>query len=228
MSGRRTITQARGDVNGDGIPDRVWLSGYQEAEGSMWQGIQLRIQDGASCRETRLSLPEDAGYNPRLTLCPLAGRDRLDILTSVDSGGSGGTGYYTVFGWLNRGYRRLFETAAYNAAYQYDVNYADGYAVTVYSRANGAEYRLCLSNPEALAELYGPEGKLKAPRQGMADPLGMMTPLTLGEEDSCALLAVQQISGLYHADRLGIMLNLLRWNGLRFALETQYLGLPGS
>ena len=89
MTGRRTITQARGDVTGDGIPDRVWLSGYQETEGGMWQGIQLRIQDGASCRETRLSLPEDTGYNPRLTLCPLTGRDRMDILTSVDSGGSG-------------------------------------------------------------------------------------------------------------------------------------------
>ena len=112
MTGRRTITQARGDVTGDGIPDRVWLSGYQETEGGMWQGIQLRIQDGASCRETRLSLPEDTGYNPRLTLCPLTGRDRLDILTSVDSGGSGGTGYYTVFDGLKRGFRRLFETAA--------------------------------------------------------------------------------------------------------------------
>ena len=39
MTGRRTITQARGDVTGDGIPDRVWLSGYQETEGGMWQGI---------------------------------------------------------------------------------------------------------------------------------------------------------------------------------------------
>ena len=228
MTGRRTITQARGDVTGDGIPDRVWLSGYQETEGGMWQGIQLRIQDGASCRETRLSLPEDTGYNPRLTLCPLTGRDRMDILTSVDSGGSGGTGYYTVFGWLNRGFRRLFETAAYNAAYQYDVTYADGYTVQVYSRANQAEYRLCLRNPEAIAGLYDQEGKLTTPRQGMADPLGLVVPLSLQGDGRWKLLAAQELSGLYHADRLGTMFNLLRWNGLRFALESQYLGLQGS
>lgn len=228
MTGRRTITQARGDVTGDGIPDRVWLSGYQETEGSIWQGIQLRIQDGASCRETRLSLPEDTGYNPRITLCPLTGRNRLDILTSVESGGSGGTGYYTVFGWLNRGFRRLFETAAYNAAYQYDVAYADDYTLRVFSRANQAEYLLCVRNPEALAALYDPQGKLTAPRQGMADPLGLAAPVSLRGDGRWSLLTAQQLSGLHHADRLGVMFNLLRWNGLRFALESQYLGLPGS
>ena len=187
MTGRRTITQAREDVTGDGIPDRVWLSGYQETEGGMWQGIQLRIQDGASCRETRLSLPEDTGYNPRLTLCPLTGRDRMDILTSVDR-----------------------------------------YTVQVYSRANQAEYRLCLRNPEAIAGLYDQEGRLTTPRQGMADPLGLVVPLSLQGDGRWELLAAQELSGLYHADRLGTMFNLLRWNGLRFALESQYLGLQGS
>ena len=228
MTGGRTITQARGDVTGDGIPDRVWLSGYQETPGGLWQGIQLRIQDGASCRETRLSLPEDTGFNPRLTLCPLTGRNGLDILTSVDSGGSGGTGYYTVFGWLNRGFRRLFETAAYNAAYQYDITYTDDYAERVYSRANQAEYRLCLRNPEALATLYDGEGKLAAPRQAMADPLGLLVPLTRQGNGCCELLAAQELSGLFHADRLGTMFNLLRWNGLRFALASQYLGLSDA
>lgn len=227
MTGRRTIAQTSGDVTGDGIPDRVWLTGYQEADSSAWQSIQLRVQDGASYRETRLSLPEDAGYHPRVTLCPLTRPGRLDILISLDSGGSGGIGYYTVYSWMNRGFRRIFETAAYNAAYQYDITYEPGRTVLISSRANGNRYRLSLvgRDPAVLQELYAPDGSLLMPGSGFADPLGLLLPVDPDGEGVFALLAGQGISGLFHADRLGEMFNLLRWQGTRFALKEQLLGL---
>ena len=42
MTGRRTITQARGDVTGDGIPDRVWLSGPVRRRNVSSGGAQSR------------------------------------------------------------------------------------------------------------------------------------------------------------------------------------------
>ena len=70
MTGRRTITQARGDVTGDGIPDRVWLSGYQETEGGMWQGIQLRIQDGPAAGKPACPCPRIRDTIPGLPCAP--------------------------------------------------------------------------------------------------------------------------------------------------------------
>ncbi len=229
MSGRIVITQAKGDLTGDGIPEVAALTGFQEEGSSAWQGIRLEIQDGASCLVTRLALQQDAGYDPRLLIGSLTGAGRQDVLVSIDSGGSGGLGYYTVYAYRDGAYRRIFDTEDYQAAYSYEIDYLDQYAVRAVSHHNGQAYLIDLSarEPAYLSEIYLPDGMLREARKGFVDPPGLLYPADINGDGVLELVVYQRISGLYHADGLGDFINMLAWDGRQFALAGQTVGVFG-
>ena len=62
------ISFKRGDVNGDGIPDNVYLTGIKTLDSPFTQNITLVIQDGRTGRFTSIPLSDNLGYNPKLFL----------------------------------------------------------------------------------------------------------------------------------------------------------------
>ena len=95
------VAYARGDVNGDRVPDNVYLTGTRTPDSPFIQNITLVIHDGATGLFTRIPLSENAGYIPSLFLRDFTGDGVNDILISIASGGSGAFMYYYIFSFIN-------------------------------------------------------------------------------------------------------------------------------
>ncbi|WP_339148640.1 MULTISPECIES: hypothetical protein [unclassified Sutcliffiella] len=55
------VASATGDVNGDLIPDSVYVTGYRESEVSIIQNMVLGIRDGATGVSVSIPLKENMG-----------------------------------------------------------------------------------------------------------------------------------------------------------------------
>jgi hypothetical protein len=224
------FSYASGDVNGDGIADNVFLTGYKEPGSQFVRNITLVVQDGSTGRFYQTVPRENAGYDPALFLGDFTGDGVLDIMVSIASGGSGATMYHYIYSDLDNQMRLLFDSGQYNSEYKYDVTYKDWYVVEVVSRNNRMRYLLDISNKgsEYLDEIYYRNGKLKAPIEGFVNPLSVLQPVDLDYDRILELMAFQKIAGRYNADSLGYIQNFLRWDGQRFVLYNQYTAIFGS
>jgi hypothetical protein len=224
------VSFACGDVNGDRIPDNIYLTGTKTPDSPFIQNITLVIQDGATGLFTSIPLKENAGYNPTLFLCDFTGDGVNDILISIASGGSGEIMYYYIYSFINNIAKLLFDFSVYNDQYKYDVTYRDYYKVEIISRKNNTKYIIDISNKgaEYLNEIYDENGKLKAPITGFVNPLSGLYPIDFDSNKVFELLAYQRIAGRYNADSLGYVQNTLKWVNNMFILDNQYVAIFGS
>jgi len=224
------VSYARGDVNGDRIPDNVYLTGIKTPDSPFSQNITLVIQNGRNGMFTSIPLRENVGYNPVLFLGDFTGDNVSDILISIASGGSGGIMYYYIYSFMNNRVQLLFDFDVYNEKYKYDVTYRDNYKVEVTSKKNNVKYLIDISYKGAdyLNEIYDGNGNLKVPINGWVDPLSGLYPVDFDLNNVYELLAYQQIAGRYHADSLGYVLNTLKWKNNIFVLDNQYVAIFGS
>jgi hypothetical protein len=230
MRNSGVVAFAMGDVNGDNIPDNVYVTGSKESDVSMVQNMTLVIQDGATGGFVNIPLKENSGYDPRLFLGDFTGDGVNDILITIPTGGSGGTTYNYIYSFVNNTPSFLFDSNVYNQLYQYEVTYKDNYKVEVLSKINKTKYLIDLSlrGPDYLNEIYDANGKLKTTISGWVDPLSGLYPMDFEFDKVYELFAYQQIAGRYHADSLGYIQNRLKWNGNMFILDYQDLAIFGS
>lgn len=224
------VAYAIGDVNGDKVPDNVYLSGTKTPESPFIQNITLIIQDGRAGTFTSIPLSDNAGYNPTLFLGDFTGDGVEDILIGIASGGSGGIMYYYIYSFINNLAQLLFDFNVYNNQYQYTVTYLDNFKVEVISKINNAKYLIDISlrGADYLNEIYDVNGKLKSPISGFVNPLSGLYPVDFDSNKVYELLAFQKIAGRYNADSLGYVQNILKWNNNMFILDTQYVAVFGS
>lgn len=225
----KVVSFARGDVNGDGVPDNVYLTAVMTADSPFLQNITLIIQDGINGRFTRIPLKENAGYNPRLFLGDFTGDGIKDILISIDSGGSGAIMFHYIYSFKNNIPQLIFDFEEYNQEYQYTINYLDNYKVEAISHKNNEKYiiDISLKGEDYLNEIYDKNGKLINPITGFVNPISSMYPIDFDSNGVYELLAYQKIAGRYNADSLGYFLNVLAWNGNEFALDNQNVAIFG-
>lgn len=226
----RIAAYARGDVNGDRIPDNVYLTGRKTPDSPFIQNITLIVQDGTTGRLKGIPLSENAGYNPTLFLGDFTGDGVDDILVSINSGGSGGIMYHYIYSFANNAAKLLFDFNAYNEEYNYDITYKDNYKVEVISQINNEKYIIDITYKGAdyLSEIYDVNGKLKQPISGFVNPLSGLYPVDFDSNGVYELLAYQKIAGRYNADSLGYVLNTLKWKDNKFVLDNQSVAIFGS
>jgi hypothetical protein len=227
MTVQSIVSFLRGDVNGDGIPDNVYLTGIKTSDSPFTQNITLVIQDGRTGRFTSIPLSDNSGYNPRLFLGEFTGDGMDDIFISIDSGGSGAIMYHYIYSLTNNIPQLLFDFNSYNEEYNYEVTYKDNYRVEVISRKNDKNYIIDIStrDQEYLHEIYYENGKLKSPISGFVNPLSGLYPVDFDSNNVYELLAYQKIAGRYNADSLGYVLNTLKWKDNMFILDNQYVAI---
>lgn len=220
----------RGDVNGDRVPDNVYLTGTKTPDSPFIQNITLVIQNGMTGMYASIPLKENAGYNPTLFLGDFTGDGVDDILIGIASGGSGGIMYYYIYSFINNIARLLFDFNVYNEQYKYDVTYQDNYKVKVISKINNTKYLIDITykGTDYLNEIYDANGKLKNPITGFVNPLSGLYPVDFDSNNVYELLAYQKIAGRYNADSIGYILNTLKWSSNMFGLDNQYVAIFGS
>ncbi|WP_433944272.1 VCBS repeat-containing protein [Paenibacillus sp. SN-8-1] len=219
-----------GDVTGDKVPDTVTLTGHAGAAGSPFiTGITLVVHSWGDRRTYRVPLRNNAGYQPTLFLGDFTGDNIDDVLVRIDSGGSGAMTYDYVYTFTEGQPRLLFDSDQYNQQWNYTVNYLDFYRLQVNSPHSGNTFTVDISSrgKEYLNQIYNPDGTLKKPVQGFVDPLSGLYPIDLERDGTYELMALQGVSGLYHADRFGYITNLLKWNGSSWELAQQWFSFLG-
>lgn len=223
------VSYARGDVNGDGAPDNVYLTGTKTQDSPFIENITLVIQDGITGRFTRIKLKDNAGYNPTLFLGHFTKNRANEILIGINSGGSGGMMYYYIYSFVNNKTKVLFDFNIYNDQYKYDINYMNNYKVEVISNENNTKYIIDISykGTDYLSEIYDKNGVLKQPISGFVNPISGLYPVDFDSDNIYELLAYQKIAGRYNADSLGYVLNTLKWNDKIFALNNQNIAIFG-
>lgn len=224
------VAYARGDVNGDRVPDNIYLTGIMTSDSPFVQDITLVIQDGMTGIFTSILLKENTGYSPTILLRDFTGDGVSDILIGINTGGSGGIMYYYIYSFINNTPRLLFDFDVYNQQYEYQVNYKDNYNVEVISEKNNEMYIIDISNRDEdyLNEIYDKDGNLKAPIEGFVNPLSGLYPVDFDSNGVYELLGYQKIAGRYNADSLGYILNTLRWKDNMFVLDNQNVAIFGS
>jgi hypothetical protein len=225
-----TFDYKQGDVNGDKIPDIIYLTGNKTPDSPFVQDITLVIIDGKNDNVYKIPLETNAGYNPTLFLGDFTGDDTLDILVSMDSGGSGGVQYHYVYSFLNNKPKILFNYNDFNRAYKYKVIYRDYYKVDIISITLNTIYAIDIKykGQDYLSEIYYENGKLKKPIEGWVNPLSSLWPIDIERNGTYELYAVQRIAGRYNADALGYVETILQWNGFKFIPFQQYVAIFGK
>ncbi len=223
------VASALGDVNGDNILDYVYLTGMKMPESSFIQDITLNIKDGKTGITQSYKLASDAGYSPALFLQDLTGDKVKDILVSIASGGSGGIMFYYIFTDIGSQIKLIFDYEDYNNKFSYIVEFENFYQVSVTNIELRTKYLIDITYKgwDYLNEIYKPNGELKVPIKGWVDPLSGLYPIDFDSNGIYELLGYQSISGRYHADSLGYVQSVLKWNGKKFYLMEQYVAIFG-
>lgn len=231
VHGELILDRAHADVTGDGIPDEVRLLGYQKDVSSPYiTGISIIVRDGATSRIYRITPSQNEGYNPRLFLGDFTGDGIADILLTIDSGGSGATTYDDLYTLAGGHLRLLFNSEAYNNYWKYKVTYLDGYRLQLTNTNTGRVYTLDIASrgKAYLNEIYNADGTLKKPIEGWVDPLSGLYPVDFDRDGVYELMALQGVSGLYHADRFGYVTNILKWQNKGWILQDQWFSIYGT
>lgn len=222
----------KGDVTGDRVVDYVYLIGDQYEGESFTHNIRLKIVDGRTKCSTIISLKENEGYPKKLFLGDFTGDSVDDILVSIASGGSGGTGYFYVYSFLYNIPKLLFDYEKFNDEFVYQVNYMDDYKVKVISNSKNLNtvyiIDITYKGETYLSEIYDENGKLKEPITGWVDPLSSLYPIDYQVDDIYGLYGIQSIAGRYHADGLGYVYTSLKWDGQYFIPFYQTVGIYGD
>lgn len=224
------VASAYGDVNGDNVPDYIYLTGTRMPNSSFIQDIMLNIKDGKTGNRQSVKLLSDAGFSPSIFLGDFTGDRVKDILISIASGGSGGIMFYYIFTDIANQINMIFDYEDYNKKYSYNVEFQNYYQVSVRNIQLGTKYIIDITYKgwDYLNEIYESNGVLKAPIEGWVDPLSGLFPIDYDGNGIFELLGYQSISGRYHADSLGYIQSVLKWNGQKFYLMDQYVAIFGS
>lgn len=225
------LDMKQGDVTGDGIIDYVYLYGRKNVETDIFADqITLVIQDGRSNQTTTIPLSNNAGYNAKIFLGDFSKDNILDILVSIESGGSGGYGIFYIYSFKSNSPGLLFDIEQYNNSFSFNVNFEDNYKVSVASPTLDLLFTLDISNKgyDYLSQLYDGNGKLKQPVKGEVLAASALYPIVMNSISmSYDLLVLQRIIGISNSDTLGYLENFLSWNGTQFKstrLVTAILG----
>jgi hypothetical protein len=229
MNQPSVVAFANGDVTGDRIPDRIYLTGIRTPASPFIQNITLLVQDGRTNNVISVPLRENAGYNPTIFIGDFTGNGVDDILISIATGGSGGIMYHYIYSFVENTPQLLFDFNVYNEQYRYEVTYQNNYKVEVVSKINNKKYIIDISTKgaEYLNEIYDENGKLKSPITGFVNPLSGLYPVDFDSNKVYELLAYQKIAGRYNADSLGYVLNTLGWLDHQFILQNQNVAIWG-
>lgn len=221
------ITTIQADVTGDGVLDNISLTGEKDKDSDIFiKNITLVIEDGRTKRTEKITFANNAGYNPRLFIGDFTCDGVPEILISIDSGGSGGFGFYYIYSYKNNVVKKLFDAEEFNQLFKYDVVFREGCRVSVYSEYFMRTYLIDVSSRVDFYQeqgVYNRNCKLLKPTEGFVPGLNNLYPQKAENKDCYNLLALQRVIGLFGADTIGYLETTLVWDGSKFVGKSEII-----
>lgn len=212
-----------GDVNGDGTIDSVWLTGQKtSAEEIYADNISIVIQDGKTNSSMQIPLANAGGYGAQLYLGPFTSKQQLDILVSIDSGGSGGYIFAFLYTIRNNSAVLLLDSDSFNNSSVYDAVFKNNFKVEITSSSSDIRFLIDISSNRKLYidnGIYNANGKLLEPTVGGVLALGGLFPLVNDYDGLYQLLAYQRIIGINNGNNLGAVQTYLKWDGKKIVTD---------
>jgi hypothetical protein len=205
----------KADVTGDGIIDKVMLSGTRpKNRPAYWEGLHLIIQEGKTGYRFSFPLKTPAGYSPKLFLGDLNGDKVADILISVPTTLSEGPVRHEAYSFRTFYLDPLFDPEAFNRGLPFSVTFWDGWQVKVRRKNSDLPWKFPVSERQSFYRelgIYDKKGKLLKPAEGEVLALEQLIPADLNRNGTFSLLARQRIIGPADRVPIGTMETLWNW-----------------
>ncbi len=194
------------DITGDGISDTLLLTGSKETiSANYFRHLALAFIDGATGKKDVQSLSM-AGYSPQLKPIFLVDKDIPAFLVSAPTGGSGGIVDNRIVSFAGGQPQVLFGENN-NKGLSIEGTFLPDYQVRVTFPAMGQSITFDRAYAKADYQRLGLYTEQGTPtgKKGWTpwiDPFSALTVIE-NKDGLNGLRGIQQISGVYHADRLG-------------------------
>ncbi len=222
---RTLINEKLGDINGDGLIDRIRIYGDKSLASDLIHNIIIEVEGVPEDWLKIDMITELNGYNPTLFLGDFTKDQRYDILFQLDkmfnSMKASDQGEYGVFiiTFKNNNINTIFASDRYNSEYLFVVEYVDLFKVRILSKRLNKMFFLDISDKgfDYLYKYYYADGKLIKPIHGLILKAEAFIPVVSNKKENFYdLLAVHRIVGMNEIDTLGYIQNLLSWDGEDF------------
>lgn len=211
------LDKKTGDVNGDNIPDTVFLVG-EKRENPFYENIKVIVQDGRTKKSYVISLYPNysMAYTPWLVLGDFTDSNIDEIMVNLPVGGSGALTYYYVISFHYNNVDYLLSPEQFITLTQeleISVVYQDNYKVLIESKMLNQSYILDISDRKEVYEgsVYDKEGNLINPLEGFVIYLPHLYPTKFDGNQPYKLESQQDIAGTSHADQLGSIITYWKY-----------------
>ncbi|HEY8389550.1 MAG TPA: hypothetical protein VIL26_01150 [Clostridia bacterium] len=147
----------------------------------------------------------NSGYGANIMLGDFIGNGMEQIFLGINSGGSGGFGYFYVFDVSNNEIKTIFDYEDFSQKNKYVGKYLDYYRAEVRKIGSDERYIIDLSGRprDYLDMIWGPDGKLIGPKSVNISDVNTVFPYYNSTSQLFELMIFQRVTGLYNADGLG-------------------------
>ncbi|MEJ8545911.1 hypothetical protein [Brevibacillus borstelensis] len=205
------IDQKSADVNGDQVPDTVYLVGVKEKADDIYAAdMNIVVQDGKTKAYTKTEMKDLGGYEGELTLLDFTGDRVADAFVKTATGGSGGIYNHVIATFADQKPKVIFGEAE-NEGVRYEGKFLDGFK----AEGKGVHLQQPLTldvqaNKELYlsAKLYDKNGKLLKKDEDVSVysyPFGSLQPIDIDNNGTFELMGEQRIVGLNNADTVSTL-----------------------
>lgn len=195
---------------------KVELVAFYENKSLFANNVYIRISDPDSGDVAAVITPyQNSGYMPSMFFADFTGSECDQIFFSMDSGGSGGYSYNYIYDVRGGENKIIFDGSQLPS---YSAEYKDGYKVEIKNYSNEKSYIADISSrgKDYLDGIYGENGELRERQYANVWYVSTVFPYYNPTMRKYQLMSFQRVTGLYNADVIGNMVNLLDYRDGNF------------
>lgn len=211
-----TLDVEYGNVTAKDAVNKIAVKGIP-VNSQYYDNIVIEIYGADNTLMNTIRPKTDLGYEPDVILADFMGNGLSQIFLGINSGGSGGFGYFYIFDAQNNEIKTIFDYEEYSKNNQYTGKYLDYYRAFVTKTDASEKYAidLTLRPKDYIDMIWDSNGKLIKPVEVFISGVNTVFPYYNYTSHKFELLVYQRVTGLYSADGLGYVMTQLTFsNGI--------------
>lgn len=222
-----TIKEMEGNVVAADQNNKILLKGQREKDGIYYTNVRIEILDDSGNVLTVIKPKTNSGYNPNIMLPEFLGDGTQQVFLSLESGGSGGYGFYYVYGFKDKNLKVMFDYEKFGKENAFVGKFLDGYRAEIKAIGKPDLYMLDLSKkPQDYKDMiWNARGKLLKPVAVNIGGVNTVFPYFNSSEGRCQLNVYQKATGVAEAYALGYINSQLSYGEQGFEVYFQTMNI---